>query len=263
MNDKWSLRLALAELKNAHLLRKEDFTLQNMETNWTWTEPIPSSCSKVEVVQSTRSRIENLTSKNSVNILLLLFEPLTRYLLSHCETVWIRATANCLKCEWAKNCKQGCPELMLVEGLLIERLLFYPRISESISATLLLLPLGGTTGGADYIMQLHNLISAADANLNTNNVCLSGIRWKNYRHQRGGVPSQFNPPPLSSQFISGHRHLDCFKPGVIRWEKKPNKSGQQLATVSATQAHTDSTQSWKASAIPLLSVNVSPEGLLY
>lgn len=213
-------------------------------------------------------RVQEVGLKTSLlrivwTLLLLLFEPLTRYLLSHCETVWIRATANCLKCEWAKNCKQGCPELMLVEGLLIERLLFHPRISESISATLLLLPLGVTTGGADYIMQLHNLISAADANLNTNNVCLSGIRWKNYRHQRGGVPSQFNPPPLSSQFISGHRHLDCFKPGVIRWEKKPNKSGQQLATVSATQAHTDSTQSWKASAIPLLSVNVSPEGLLY
>ena len=65
---------------------------------------------------------------------------------------------------------------MLVEGLLIERLLFHPRISESISAALVLLPLGSAGGGADYIIQLSNLISSADANLNTNNVGLSSIR---------------------------------------------------------------------------------------
>lgn len=53
------------------LVQKEDFTLQNMETNWTWTEPVPSSCSKVEVVQSSRSRNENLTSKNSANIVVI------------------------------------------------------------------------------------------------------------------------------------------------------------------------------------------------
>ncbi len=62
---------------------------------------------------------------------------------------------------------------MLVEGLLIERLLFHPRISESISTGLVLLLLGNTRGGADYIIQRCNLISTADANLNTNSVCLS------------------------------------------------------------------------------------------
>lgn len=59
---------------------------------------------------------------------------------------------------------------MLVEGLLIERLLFHPRISESVSTGLVLLPLGDTRGGADYVIQLHNLISTSDANLHTYNI---------------------------------------------------------------------------------------------
>lgn len=148
----------------------------------------------------------------------LWFETLNIYLPSHRETLWIRAMANCLKCKWAQNCKQPFPELMLVEDLLIEQLLFHPRISKSISGGLVLLALGNSRGRADYI-QGHILISTADAKINTSNVCLSSIRWKNYIS--GEVFPLDSDPHLSvHRFVSGHHCSGSFRPGVIREGKK-------------------------------------------